>query len=363
VRLDDRTPARRLLVVAGLACGLSIIIKPHFLLDVVPLAGVLAWRRRSFYMVFTMENGVAALLVALYGIAAWAVFPDFVTEIAPRVVAVYVPDRLDLATLVRAPASILWAMIIALSVATGALARSRPLCIVLVAMSVIGYLVFLLQGKGWAYHSYPAFAFVLLALAIRLAAVDAPARSIALRLAGAVLALVLFDLGIASFDTDSSRDTRAIARAMESIAAHPTVAMIGGDISVGFPATRLAEGHWAQRSASLWMAAGARRQRSRLQVDQPACKLRSARPRDAARRHRHELARCHSRPRRAVRLARLGAQRPAVRRRARRLRVRPSDRRRPDLAAQVSAGARRCTKKGPGFLPGLRVRCQLLLFS
>jgi hypothetical protein len=268
-RLDDRMPAKGLLVAAGLACGLSIMIKPHFLLDIVPLTGVLAWRRGSFFMVFTMENGVAALLVALYGIAVWAVFPDFVTEIAPRVAAVYVPDRLELATLVRAPASILWAVIIAFSVATGALARSRPLCIVLVAMSVIGYLVFLLQGKGWAYHSYPAFAFALLALAVRLAAVDAPARSIALRLASAVLALILFDLGIAWFDTDSSRDTRAIARAMESIAAHPTVAMIGGDISVGFPATRLAEGHWAQRSASLWMAAGARRQRSRLQVDEP----------------------------------------------------------------------------------------------
>jgi hypothetical protein len=35
----------------------------------------------------------AWLKSALYGIAAWAVFPDFVTEIAPRVVAVYVPDR------------------------------------------------------------------------------------------------------------------------------------------------------------------------------------------------------------------------------------------------------------------------------
>jgi hypothetical protein len=269
VRFAGSTPDLRLLAGAGLACGLCIMIKPHFIMNVGVLSFILAWRLRSWRMLFTLENCAAALVLLLYGAILWTQFPDFLARTAPMVAAVYVPDRLDLPTLVFASVSILWACVMWLTVMTGAFRQGDTVPIVLLAMSCVSYFSFLLQGKGWPYHSYPAIAFAFLALAIRLGTGDAAmsTRAKGVRVLNLLCALAMFYVGFIWFNVKIPRDTWAIVRTIDKIAPQPTIAMIGGDMSVGFPITRLVHGTWAQRSVSLWMAGSALRRKSLPDTD------------------------------------------------------------------------------------------------
>ncbi len=272
VRLGGSRPAVPLLAAAGVACGLGVMIKPHFVLDVAALSIVLASWTRSWKMLFTLENCVAALVVLLYGAALWVMFPDFLSQTAPTAAAVYVPNRLPLATLASAFVSVLWASIVALTVVlTGFLGTARrgdALPIVLLAMSGVSYFSFLLQGKGWAYHSYPAIGFALLALGVQLTRSDADAtRERIYRGLGAACAVAMFAGGMMWFSSQVRRDTAAIAQAISDIAPRPKIAMIGGDMSVGFPVTRLVHGSWAERPVSQWVAAGARQLAAQPGID------------------------------------------------------------------------------------------------
>jgi hypothetical protein len=274
VRLEGARPASRLLAAAGVACGLCVMIKPHFILNVGVLSLVLAWRTRSWKMLFTLENCIAAVMLLLYGVAVWVAFPDFLLHTAPMAAAVYVPNRLPLATLTSAFVSVLWVSICTLSVALialmGTFRRGATLSPVLLAMSAVSYFSFLLQGKGWAYHSYPAIGFALLALAVQLGWSDATtARSTLYRALGVACAAVMFAGGMAWFSSQFPRDTAAIAQAVTDIAPRPKIAMIGGDMSIGFPVTRLVHGRWSERPPSQWVTAGARRLTSQGGIDPP----------------------------------------------------------------------------------------------
>jgi hypothetical protein len=133
----------------------------------------------------------------------------------------------------------------------------------------VSYGLFLLQGKGWAYQSYPAISFGLLALTAELGGAEAPiAQWLMIGRAGAgVAALAMFGVAELWFDTTRPRDTAAIAAAIENIAPHPTIAAITADLSVGFPLTEMVHGRWAQRTPSLLIAASVRRRKLGANLD------------------------------------------------------------------------------------------------
>jgi hypothetical protein len=265
-RLEGRVPDKSLLVLAGLACALCVVVKPHFILMIGLLSGALAWRMRSARAVFILENCIAAALLAVYGAILWTEFPEFLSQTVPLVTAVYVPNRLDLPTMLLASVSILWVCIIAMIAIVGAFRRRDAVAGVLLTMSGVGYLSFLLQGKGWPYQSYPAISFAFLALVIQLGREDETVRSsgLATWALNFTFAAGIFCAGLILFNVQYPRDTRAIVETIETIAARPTIAMIGDDMSVGFPITRLVQGTWAQRAVSRWMAANAYRIRTVL---------------------------------------------------------------------------------------------------
>jgi hypothetical protein len=248
-RGEGRTPGTSLLVVAGLACAACVVVKPHFILTIGILSCALAWRVRSVGALFTLENCIAASLLAVYGAVLWTEFPEFFSQTMPLVTAVYVPNRLDLPTMLFAPVSILWVSIIAVVTGAAARRRSGALVGVLLMMSVVGYLSFLLQGKGWSYQSYPAMSFAFLALVVQLGREHETGRSRGLGtgLLNLLLVVGFFCVSLVWFNVQYPRDTRAIVETIERIAPRPTIAMIGGDMSVGFPITRLVQGTWVQR--------------------------------------------------------------------------------------------------------------------
>jgi hypothetical protein len=149
---------------------------------------------------------------------------------------------------------------------TGGFRRRDALTSVLLTMSGVGYVAFLLQGKGWSYQTYPAISFAFLALVIQLGRDDAtvPSQGFGARALNLLFAAGIFGACLVWFNVQYPRDTQAIAETIEKVAPRPTIAMIGGDMSVGFPITRLVQGTWAQRSVSRWMAANAHRIRTEL---------------------------------------------------------------------------------------------------
>jgi hypothetical protein len=260
-RIEGRIPSTSLLVLAGLASALCVMIKPHFILTIGVLSCVLAWRMRTARALFTLENCIGASLLALYGVILWTEFPEFLSQTLPLVTGVYVPNRLDIPTMLLQSGSILWMCIIAMIAMTGAFRRCDVLTGVLLIMSGVSYFSLLLQGKGWPYHSYPAISFAFLALVIQLDRADEtdPSGSLGIRALNLLSAAAIFSAGLVWFNLQFPRDTPAIVETIEKIAPRPTIAMIGGDMSVGFPITRLVQGTWAQRAVSRWMAASAHR--------------------------------------------------------------------------------------------------------
>ncbi len=276
-RCDGSTsPPTWLRICAGIAGGLCIVVKPHFALNIAILAVVSTWCRharhngyrhqRFWRSLVCAENLAAASVFAVYAAVLAREFPDYFAETAPMMAAAYVGDRLDWKTLLFAPVSILWGSIVALTLVVGGFRRPGALSSILLAMSAASYALFLLQGKGWAYQSYPAIGFGLLALVLQLASADAaiaagPAIG---RVAAGLAALAMFGIAELWFDTTRPRDTAAIAAVIEEIAPHPSIAAITADLSLGFPLTGMVHGHWAQRTPSLLIAASVRRRKPGL---------------------------------------------------------------------------------------------------
>lgn len=255
-RADSSVPNMWLRLAAGLACGLCVVIKPHIVFAIAFAVCIQAWRMRSWRIVFALENWSIVAVVLLYGAILWTEFPDFFTKTLPLVNAVYVPARFDLVTLIFSTGSILWASVILLNIVVERSRRGGTFCDLLLACSGASYLAFLFQGKGWPYHSFPAIAFALLALAIRLARTDGlnTTSDARLRLLEFLAAVLIFCFSALWFNRETLHyDTRAVAQEIERIAPRPTIAMISNDISLGFPLTRLAHGVWAQRACSLWI--------------------------------------------------------------------------------------------------------------
>lgn len=255
-RAENNKPNVWLQLVAGFACGLCVVIKPHIVFAIAFAISVRILRIRSWRIIFTLENWVIALVVLLYGIILWTMFPEFFTKTLPLVNAVYVPARYDLPTLLCSAGSILWFSAVGLNLVIERSQRGGVFCDLLLACSFAGYLAFLFQGKGWPYHSYPAIAFAMLALVIRFARTDGitTTSDARLRFFEFAAAIFVFCFGAHWFDLETVHyDTRAVVQEIERIAPNPTMAMISNDISLGFPLVRLVHGVWAQRACSLWI--------------------------------------------------------------------------------------------------------------
>jgi hypothetical protein len=175
------------------------------------------------------------------------------------------------------------------------------------ALASLGAMVaFFIQGKEWPYQSYPAIAFILVALGIALSketrAANRPiasavcfltlafacrfipallgsAASIAIAICGAFFVLRILSerspgwgavvasfaqpviasgAGFAFLWLSHQNGSPPLQRIAESLTPHPRVLEISQDVGVGHPFTRQVGGVWSQRVGSLWITAGAR---------------------------------------------------------------------------------------------------------
>ncbi len=264
-RAKGENPLLRYGLVAGIGAGVTVCIKPHFVLVLVFAVAASALHRRSWRMLFVLENVIAATMAVVYGLCVVIFYRAYITEVMPLIADVYLPVRLSLAkTLLDTPV-VLWAAAVLIVLGLRRGTGVHPALLVLLTASAGFAAAYMVQGKGWPYQSYPMLALALIALALacgfrRRAAAQTGKRN-DLKTAGAWVVLgVIAVWSFAWFNI--AVDDRAAAAVVKRVAPpHPSIVLISDDVAVGHPLVRAVQGRWISRFGSLWVTEDAAIQR------------------------------------------------------------------------------------------------------
>jgi len=265
-RGEGRRPTLWTAVLAGIGCGLAMAIKPHFALIAGGALLVTAWRLRSIRPLVALEVWVASLMVGLYALVVVVFFPAFLNFL-PVIRDAYLPVRQPLVLLLLWPPPLAW---LTLSGVAAFAAWRRPGArwpvASLLAASAGGVASYLIQGKGWPYHSFPMLALAGLALGVAVIA-GAPAdaavretirqRAVRLGVIAAGLVLTIGATGASMRWFTLKGGYHALNKPVAAIASNPRLLSITADIAVGHPLTRELHGQWVGSVCSQWISAGA----------------------------------------------------------------------------------------------------------
>ncbi len=243
-------PSLSIRIAAGLAAGLCICIKPHFALAIAfPVLVSMAVRRRPA-LAFTTESVCAALTVLAYAASLWLIFPDYARNVLPLVNDVYVPSRIPLFEYLVSPLTLIFLVFPLLTACLLPRFSDNPRPWLLMAAAAGFFLAYLVQGKGWAYHLYPAVLFVALAALFSVLPERAAGR---VTRVWRKLALVLLFAGLAYFFSGGPPDFARLRTALSSLPKRAPVLIVTPDLTVSFPVVRDLQLSWSSRTCSQWL--------------------------------------------------------------------------------------------------------------
>lgn len=254
VRMKREVPSTWLAIAAGCGAGLAVSFKPHFAIAILCAVGCFAIYLRSWKAVFTLENLTAAAIALLYAASVIAFFPEFFTIVGPVVRDIYIPVGLSLQALLEKPAVPIWAAAMLATIVLKRHDKADAACLLLLATSLGFAAVFILQRKGWPYHSYPMIALVLLAFGHALVSC-APRTAFdrGCRAAAIALFAILFARAMLWFDV--AFDARPLQAAVVRLGANPRILAITAEPGLGHPLVRALNGIWVSRQQGLWVEA------------------------------------------------------------------------------------------------------------
>ena len=240
-------------LIAGALLGLCVAIKPHFALCALLVASFAAWRRRDVRAFLRAEYWAAGAVALAYFIASAIFYPKFFSDVLPMLADLYLPLRLDAVELAKRIA-----LPLALPVAVCWICRDRTRnagtwVLLLIGAGFAG--AYLMQGKGWSYHAYPAIAFCLIAAGWATQQAESEATGLTRLLGALLLATALILPAPRFFRSDVSNP--ALAAAISRLAPHPRILAIAFPLRVGHPLTRDIGGVWVGRTWGLWATGGA----------------------------------------------------------------------------------------------------------
>lgn len=284
---------------AGVGVALMLAVKPPYGLAVALPGAFALWRRGPRAALAMIEIPAAVLTLAVYVAVAAYGFPAYGANIVPGLVDVYLVVRQGAIDLLfnESGRDFLLLMILGAYLARENLARSE---LVVPALAALGaFLGYFVQGKGWLYQAYPAFAFAAIfaglawqragvrkldqalgafalassfvigvfvarwGVAIALASLGALALRREFGSAALAPALARFaaaaTLGAcASAFAPGPLPAQALGRALAQLKPHPTVMAITESFGFVHPMVRRVGARWVQSEPSLLIASGAR---------------------------------------------------------------------------------------------------------
>jgi hypothetical protein len=267
VRAAEGSPRISTAWTAGLAAGIAIAIKPHFILAPTMSLAYVLWRQRgeagaAQRLVLSPEHLTGLGLIVFYaGVVAFA-FPAFLTNELPLLLALYVKVSRPFPGMLENPSCLLFAAGAAATI-WFARERLREPALAIPLLAAFGFILSaIIQSKGWPYHGYPAVALVLFCIGDLVLTCPPAKNSVALVAIYALLATS------STFWFSVSAEKPAVLEALQrKHLEHPKILAIAGDIAVGHPLTRLLKGVWAGTACSLWVTQYADILRSTTVVD------------------------------------------------------------------------------------------------
>jgi len=247
-RMNGANVPMTVAALAGLGAGVTMAIKPHFVLAVAPLVVLLMWRRRSITAALIVECWSAAAVVGAYAGAVVLVYPAFVSDALPLLQAVYIPVRSSAAELLTAPASLLSLVAggLALFLARSQIMRSGALLPLVAALGFAAAMA--IQGKGYLNHAYPFVALTVFALGL------IPMERHGDRGERIFASALLIGLaGAGAFIFAQAQTYPELAQLVRRVAPpHPRMMVAGSNLSIGHPLNRWVGGRWVGRRGALW---------------------------------------------------------------------------------------------------------------
>jgi len=242
------------IIVAGLLAGMAPMIKPYFALGVITACLWLVLRWRDVRCLFVPEAMIAAALTLLIAAAVWLYLPAYPREVLPLLMDVYTPLRRPLGDFIWSPNVQACFMAVVLLYLAMRARPARPETGVLLAGAAGFFIAFLVQGRGWPYHAYPAVALLMLAVILVVPrADDGRARFYA----WVAVAAVLFNLATyMDFPGAGYGGSRLVVPIRAAVAA-PTVMSITSDLTPGHPITTDVGGAWVGTYSSRWITINA----------------------------------------------------------------------------------------------------------
>jgi hypothetical protein len=152
------------ILAAGVGAGLALSFKPHFAIGVLCGLAALAAYGRSWRILLTPENFIAAAIAAIYVLCTIVFYPSYLSAIVPLVRDVYIRVGASLIEMIKTPAVPIWAAAMFAALVVKRAGRIDSMFLLLLATSFGFMLAFFLQRKGWPYHSYPMIALAMLGL-------------------------------------------------------------------------------------------------------------------------------------------------------------------------------------------------------
>lgn len=237
-------------LVAGLAGGLVMAIKPHFALAFAAASLAAAMSSRAWQTIFAIENIVAGLVVVAYGAAVFVFFPAYGVAVLP-IIELYLSARQPIAGMLFGALPTLALELVAVAgfvTMTRGRTALAPWVATLLA-AIAGFVAAaIIQGKGWPYHFYPA-----LALVVLLVGALAARRPETGRIDWALAAIALaFFAQVWRWDT-IGLDTSPLQAPLAAVRAHPRVIALASDPAVSFPTTRAVGGVWVDQAFIGWV--------------------------------------------------------------------------------------------------------------
>ena len=257
-----RPAAIRHQILAGLAGGLCVAIKPYFgLVFGLPLAFVLIFMptgiRARLSTAFAPVNLMIALVALLYAASVAVFFPAFLSNTLPLVVTLYLPIRVSL-FLLLAWAFKSWAVPFLLIRVVEPNRIAAPATAILLLAAAGFAIALIVQGKAWPYHALPVLMFSLLALvevlSERMPAGPWPARLIGAGIAGLALTGYAF-----WFFAQPTYSVDVIAEVRRLAPPRPRILTITDDIAFGHPLVRELGGQWVDHLSSHWVTSHGRK--------------------------------------------------------------------------------------------------------
>jgi hypothetical protein len=251
---------------AGIGCGITLAFKPFFAVPVILCIILTAVRAHSWRVLIAPENVIAGGLVTAFSCYTYISYPEYFTIIYPLVRDTYLSWSMPASIVILNSATLIWAIAV-ISIVLMRREGKLDSATLATLLASLGFAVsFFLQRRGWAYHSYPMVATVLLAMGYVMTGV-ADVRSGPRRLDVASMAVLAATFVTGSLWFNATVYIGPIEEAVAGLKPNPRILMLSGEAAIGHPLVRTLHGAWVSRQENLWIREFVRLTRENNRID------------------------------------------------------------------------------------------------